>query len=38
VGPEDTDWWNLPEGRFVIAEVKAMLQAWREILAQPVKY
>jgi hypothetical protein len=38
VGPEDTDWWNLPEGRFALAEVKAMLNAWRDFLAQPVKY
>ena len=38
VGPEDTDWWNLSEGRFAIAEVKAMLNAWRDFLAQPVKY
>jgi hypothetical protein len=38
VGPEDTDWWNLPEGRFAIAEVKAQLHAWREFLAQPVKH
>ena len=38
VGPEDTDWWNLPEGRFVLAEVKTMLNAWRDFLAQPVKY
>ena len=33
VGPEDTDWWNLPEGQFTLAEVKAMLHTWREFLA-----
>ena len=38
VGPEDTDWWNLSEGRFALVEVKAMLNAWRDFLAQPVKY
>jgi hypothetical protein len=33
VGPEDTAWWNLPEGRFALAEVKAMLHTWRDYLA-----
>jgi hypothetical protein len=32
VGPEDTDWWNLPEGRFDLSDVKAALQAWRDYL------
>ena len=35
VEPEDTDWWNLPEGRFTLAEVKTKLYAWRDFLAQP---
>ncbi len=34
VGPEDADWWNLPEGRFTLAEVKTKLSAWRDFLAQ----
>jgi hypothetical protein len=38
VEPEDTDWWNLPEGRFDLAEVKALLHAWRDFLAQSVKH
>ena len=37
VGPEDTDWWNLPEGRFALAEVSAVLHAWRDFLATPAK-
>jgi hypothetical protein len=32
VGPEDTDWWNLPEGRFDLSDVKVALQAWRDYL------
>jgi hypothetical protein len=32
VDPEDTDWWNLPEGRFDLSDVKAALQAWRDYL------
>jgi hypothetical protein len=35
VGPEDTDWWNLPEGQFTLAELKPMLLAWRDFLVQP---
>jgi hypothetical protein len=38
VGPEDTDWWNLPEGRFALAEVKAVLHAWRDFLAKSAKH
>jgi hypothetical protein len=38
VGPEDTDWWNLPEGRFALAEVNAALHAWRDFLVKPVKH
>jgi hypothetical protein len=38
VGPEDTDWWNLPEGRFTLAEVNAVLHAWRDFLAQAAKH
>lgn len=34
VRPEDTDWWNLPEGRFTLQEVTAMLQAWRDFLVE----
>ena len=34
VGPSDTDWWNLPEARFALADVKALLQAWRDFLMQ----
>jgi hypothetical protein len=33
VGPEDTDWWNLPEGRFALAEISLALMAWRDFLA-----
>jgi hypothetical protein len=38
VGPEDTAYWNQSEGRFTWLEVKAPLIAWRDFLAQPVKY
>ena len=38
VGPEDTAYWNQSEGRFAWLEVKTMLNAWRDFLAQPVKY
>ena len=38
VGPEDTEWWNLPEGRFTLAEVNAALQAWRDFLVKPAKH
>ena len=38
VGQEDTDWWNLPEGRFTLAEVKAVLHAWRDFLAKAAKH
>ncbi|MGI9151856.1 MAG: hypothetical protein ACR2IX_10140 [Limnohabitans sp.] len=34
VGPDDTAWWNLPEGRFSLVEVKALLGVWRDFLAQ----
>ena len=34
VGPEDTDWWNLPEARFDLPDVKAALQAWRDYLVR----
>jgi hypothetical protein len=34
VGPEDTRWWNLPEGRFDLADVKALLGVWRNFLAR----
>ena len=37
VGPEDTAWWNLPEGRFSLAEVKDVVRAWRDFLAQDAK-
>ena len=38
VEPEDADWWNLPEGRFTLAEVKTKLYAWRDFLAQLATY
>lgn len=38
VGPEDTAYWNQPDGRFTWPEVKAMLLAWRDFLAQPIKH
>jgi hypothetical protein len=38
VGPEDTAYWNQSEARFAWLEVKAMLNAWRDFLAQSVKY
>jgi hypothetical protein len=38
VGPEDTDWWNLPEARFALAEVNAALKAWRDFLAKAAKH
>ena len=38
VGPEDTAYWNQPEGRFTWLEVKALLHAWRDFLAQPFKH
>ena len=38
VQPEDTAYWNQPEGRFTWLEVKALLLAWRDFLAQSVKY
>ncbi len=34
VGPEDTEWWNLPEARFQLSDVKAALQAWRDYLVR----
>jgi len=33
VGPEDTAYWNQPEGQFTVPEVKAWLLAWRNYLA-----
>jgi hypothetical protein len=38
VGPDDTDYWNLPEGRFALSEVKAVLHAWRDFLAKEAKH
>ena len=37
VGPDDTDWWNLPEGRFSLPEVKAVLHAWCDFLSKATK-
>jgi hypothetical protein len=37
VGPDDTDYWNLPEGRFALSEVNALLQAWRDFLVKHAK-
>jgi hypothetical protein len=38
VEPEDTAYWNQPEGRFTWLEVKGLLHAWRDFLAQPAKH
>jgi hypothetical protein len=38
VGPEDTAWWNLPEGRFELADVNAVLLAWRDFLANAAQH
>ena len=38
VGPEDAAWWNLPEARFSLSEVKALLGLWRDFLAQDAKH
>ncbi len=38
VGPEDTAYWNQPEGRFTRLEVKALLRAWRDFLAAPAQH
>lgn len=35
VGPADAEFWNLPEARFALGDVKAYLQAWRDFLARP---
>ncbi len=35
VTPEDSDWWNQPEGRFTLKDVQSALQQWRHFLAQP---
>jgi hypothetical protein len=37
VGPDDTDYWNLPEGRFALSEVNALLHAWRDFLVKHAK-
>jgi hypothetical protein len=37
VGPDDTDYWNLPEGRFSLSEVSALLHAWRDFLVKHAK-
>jgi len=37
VGPEDTAYWNQPEGRFTWLEVKTLLCAWRDFLAAPAQ-
>lgn len=33
VGPDDTAYWNQPEGRFTWVEVHTLLRAWRDFLA-----
>jgi hypothetical protein len=38
VGPEDTAYWNQPEGHFTWLEVKALLCAWRDFLAAPAQH
>jgi hypothetical protein len=37
VGPEDTAYWNQPEGRFTLAEVKVLLRLWRDFLAESAR-
>jgi hypothetical protein len=37
VAPEDKSYWNQPEGRFTLAEVKALLLLWRDFLAASVQ-
>jgi len=37
VGPEDIAYWNPPEGRFTLAEVKALLGLWRDFLAESAR-
>ena len=37
VGPEDAAYWNQPEGRFTLAEVKALLRLWRDFLAESAR-
>lgn len=37
VGPDDTAYWNLPEGRFALSEVNALLHAWRDFLVKQAK-
>ncbi len=34
VGPEDTLFWNQPDGQFTWAEVKTLLCKWQDFLAQ----
>jgi hypothetical protein len=37
-GPEDVAYWNQVEGRFTLAEVKALLCVWRGFLADPANH
>ena len=33
VGPDDTAYWNQPQGRFAFEEVRSLLRVWRDFLA-----
>ena len=35
VGPDDTAYWNQPEGKLTLLEVKQQLHTWRDFLATP---
>ncbi len=35
VGPDDTAYWNQPEGKLTLLEVKQLLHTWRDFLATP---
>lgn len=34
IGPDDTGYWNQPEGQFTHAEVALLLRDWRDFLVQ----
>ena len=38
VGPEDTAYWNQPNGRFTLPEVKTLLIAWRDFLVDSPQF
>ena len=35
VGPDDAAYWNQPEGKLTLLEVKQLLHTWRDFLATP---